>query len=780
MHKFTLPAGTTNRHKWHKDAAKAVQGVTDTFNMMRQKWGTVGQDEEESLVTVFGFGCDQYKNPEAVKVYEQLGERFGWSITRENAAEIAEAFTEARATCMQTVPVEDNRKTPEERAEQEETRKTQDAERKAAKDEKAERVEVLAAELRKKYPNAIGPESGKSSHARASANFKQILQAMGLRCSVKSSSFSMGDSVTAHVLTPDLPPEQREELEEIAELFNYSTFDPMTDSSGYDHSDAGEAWEAVNGRAKYCRIEFEQSDENRAACVDFCGDDGSHYQIWTGVHPDAAEFWTEWARQHEPPKPAEPVTQGGAYRVEKHHHTKRGFDFWLVIPAERVERDEFTRLRDSCKAAGGWYSRKWGKTPGGFAFKEQERAGAWGIQEFGGDRTPPDDGARPHPDTLREKAQGEIRQAFEAQRGTSKKRTAKAEKFRDMADKLAGEVEAKRAPHQENTPKRQREAMSRRMDADRLERTEQALRALADLHEAGEVPEVLAKFTSKKAVYEALGVRTVSQGYYHVAPTDEHTDESPEAAALWSLLDGKSPEQEKADRLAELRAGVRGSKIPGYFPTPAELAADMVDRLDIRRGSGAAESWSLLEPSAGCGSILDEVEQLAAEPLTVVYELNPTLCEILQAKGYDARPVDFLEQKPGQFRYDAVLMNPPFEKMQDVDHVRHAFDFLKPGGRLVAIMSPGPFFRDTAKAREFRDWLEELGGEVEDIEAGAFKESGTGVASKLVVIDKPENCDTCGARPGEIHPRACADHIEAEQFKRDAGVPPQGGQMLLI
>src|SRR3546814_19124442 len=37
--------------------------------------------------------------------------------------------------------------------------------------------------------------------------------------------------------------------------------------------------------------------------------------------------------------------------------------------------------------------------------------------------------------------------------------------------------------------------------------------------------------------------------------------------------------------------------------------------------------------------------------------------------------------------FDAVIMNPPFDRGRDCDHVRHALAFLKPGGVLVAIMS---------------------------------------------------------------------------------------------
>ena len=60
--------------------------------------------------------------------------------------------------------------------------------------------------------------------------------------------------------------------------------------------------------------------------------------------------------------------------VQRHFHTKRQTDFWLVVLKDRVERDEFDRLRDACKRAGGWYSRQWGSTPGGFAFDEESAA----------------------------------------------------------------------------------------------------------------------------------------------------------------------------------------------------------------------------------------------------------------------------------------------------------------------------------------------------------------------------------------------------------------------
>lgn len=99
--------------------------------------------------------------------------------------------------------------------------------------------------------------------------------------------------------------------------------------------------------------------------------------------------------------------------------------------------------------------------------------------------------------------------------------------------------------------------------------------------------------------------------------------------------------------------------------------------------------------------------------------------------------------KEGGFKikpYDKIIMNPPFENGQDIDHVKHAYELLKPGGRVVAIMSEGPFFRGDKKATGFREWLDEVGGYSKKLPEGAFKNSerSTGVRTRLVVIEKPK------------------------------------------
>ncbi len=72
---------------------------------------------------------------------------------------------------------------------------------------------------------------------------------------------------------------------------------------------------------------------------------------------------------------------------------------------------------------------------------------------------------------------------------------------------------------------------------------------------------------------------------------------------------------------------------------------------------------------------------------------------------------DFLKISPETTGlYDRVVMNPPFDRERDIDHVLHAISFLKPGGVLVAIMSAGTELRETKKSKAFRELVEKMSG----------------------------------------------------------------------
>jgi 16S rRNA G1207 methylase RsmC len=207
-----------------------------------------------------------------------------------------------------------------------------------------------------------------------------------------------------------------------------------------------------------------------------------------------------------------------------------------------------------------------------------------------------------------------------------------------------------------------------------------------------------------------------------------------QAAALWGLLDTAGASEARA--AAELRAKVealRFARIPGYFPTPPALVARMLDAARLR-GDG---SERVLEPSAGSGAIADlaKAHGCAVECI----ERHASLCEVLRLKGHNLLQADFLECDPPADpldRFDAVLMNPPFENAQDCAHLGHAWQFVKPGGCLVAIMGAGLTFRQDRHYGGARAFIELHGGEVEELPAGTFKESGTGVAAVMVTIWK--------------------------------------------
>lgn len=163
------------------------------------------------------------------------------------------------------------------------------------------------------------------------------------------------------------------------------------------------------------------------------------------------------------------------------------------------------------------------------------------------------------------------------------------------------------------------------------------------------------------------------------------------------------------------------------FDTPPDLAARVISAARIEPG------MRVLEPSAGHGALAEPALDLHAQVDCV--EVDPARVEALRNIGpFGLACADFLGEKPAPV-YDRVVMNPPFTKGQDIRHVMHAAKFLKPGGRLVAIMSSTITFRRGGLFDEFRAFLDFNRASVVDLPAGSFKSSGTGVNACLVSFD---------------------------------------------
>lgn len=169
-----------------------------------------------------------------------------------------------------------------------------------------------------------------------------------------------------------------------------------------------------------------------------------------------------------------------------------------------------------------------------------------------------------------------------------------------------------------------------------------------------------------------------------------------------------------------------------FFGTPEPLADEMVLLADIR------SDHTILEPSAGQGAIIKAIHAAGHNGFIDAFELMDINRNIL-FKIPLVRLIgsDFLNDSDGfKNTFDRIIANPPFNKNQDIDHIYKMFDSLKPGGRMVTIASNSWRTGSQKKQIQFREWLESVGAVIDDIPAGAFKESGTNIATCRIIIDK--------------------------------------------
>lgn len=173
-----------------------------------------------------------------------------------------------------------------------------------------------------------------------------------------------------------------------------------------------------------------------------------------------------------------------------------------------------------------------------------------------------------------------------------------------------------------------------------------------------------------------------------------------------------------------------------FFPTPIEVAKRMAELIGILEYTGTVR---LLEPSAGQGGLL---KCLPREILDNADTIEPSKenADVLRSMGLNPFEITFEEyyedRKAKEKEFTHILMNPPFSLGRDVNHVMMAYDLLKNGGLMAAVISENTLYYEKNANKDFVKWLEEKQAVIEPIPYGSFIDSGTSIDTVLLVIRK--------------------------------------------
>jgi hypothetical protein len=186
--------------------------------------------------------------------------------------------------------------------------------------------------------------------------------------------------------------------------------------------------------------------------------------------------------------------------------------------------------------------------------------------------------------------------------------------------------------------------------------------------------------------------------------------------------------REEVDSVIKTKQVTDWKKSTDFFFTPDAVVNEMLSQLPLPCDA----VFKMLEPSAGQGHILDLVKENFPNAEYMVIEQNPNHCTRLKEKGYSPIQADFMEVEPSPI--DVVLMNPPFT--YEMEHIRHAYEFLDEDGVLITIASAGVLDKGTKKGKGFREWFDSVEGYDYILPQNSFKESGTGVSTKMLIFNK--------------------------------------------
>ncbi len=187
------------------------------------------------------------------------------------------------------------------------------------------------------------------------------------------------------------------------------------------------------------------------------------------------------------------------------------------------------------------------------------------------------------------------------------------------------------------------------------------------------------------------------------------------------------------------------SPIDAFFPTPKTLIEKMLRDVSLRKIK------NILEPSAGKGDIVDEIQRRMKEDIETQWgwfksermadidtiEINPDLRHVLGGKGYRVIHDDFLTLHTFK-HYDLIIMNPPFD--QGEKHLEKALEIQKDGGAIICILNAETIRKPNNLTRvRVCDTLKQYGASIEFL-ADEFRhaERKTNVEIALIKVIIPD------------------------------------------
>lgn len=317
------------------------------------------------------------------------------------------------------------------------------------------------------------------------------------------------------------------------------------------------------------------------------------------------------------------------------------------------------------------------------------------------------------------------------------------EKIERQITALEGKIDALSGNYLTNTWKRQREQQERDRKKEMYHSQIQVLQFLKQKSETDTLT-LLEQNLTVAAFYEDMRCFSASKKYckdnpyckfQYPKPDDVRTKrlqkagitDTDELAAAVECFDtllqsAVIPPDPNAIRLRDMLYRAKMYQKGDIQFTPPELAKELVALAGVRKDS------RVLEPEAGIGNIADAAKEVTDHVDCI--ERMSDFCEILKLKKHNVIGNDLLTAETAPI-YDAVVMNPPFS--EECEHIKRAFDFLRPGGSLVAVCSSSIQWKSTRKYEQFRDWLSEHTHSID--ECGAKFEM-TGVHTVVLVVDK--------------------------------------------